>query len=69
MSLEDLTKKEFEILELMAKGKSYKEIAEELTISTHTVNTHASHIFEKLGVKRIKAVALYWENKNEKICD
>lgn len=42
-----LTKREVEIAILLAKGKTYKEIAEELFISANTVNSHVKHIYEK----------------------
>ena len=53
-----LSKREFQILELMATGKSNKEISEELFVSIHTVKSHASNLFEKLEVKsRTQAIA------------
>ncbi len=42
--------REIEILELVAKGKSNKEIAKELWIGETTVKTHLLHVFAKLGV-------------------
>lgn len=48
---EELTKKEMEILKLIAKGRSNKEICEELSISIATVKTHINHIYSKLGTK------------------
>ncbi len=42
--------REIEILELVAKGKSNKEIAKELWIGETTVKTHLLHVFGKLGV-------------------
>ena len=42
--------REIDILELVAKGKSNKEIAKELWISEATVKTHMLHLFGKLGV-------------------
>lgn len=47
-----LSKREFEILELMAQGFSNQEIAEKAFLSIHTVKTHASNLFVKLDVKR-----------------
>lgn len=47
-----ITKRELEILELIAKGMSNKEIAEKLFVSENTVKTHSSRVFEKLGAKR-----------------
>lgn len=45
-----LTTTEIEIAQLIAYGKSSKEIAEERCLSFHTVNTHRKNIFRKLGV-------------------
>jgi DNA-binding NarL/FixJ family response regulator len=49
---EILTDRECEVLQKMADGLSNQEIADSLFISIHTVKTHSSKIFEKLGVKR-----------------
>lgn len=46
----NLSKRENEILELLAKGYRYKEIAEKLFISVETVRSHAHNIYEKLQV-------------------
>lgn len=46
---EALSSREMEVLELMAKGLSNKEIGRELWIGETTVKTHVSHIFRKLG--------------------
>jgi two-component system, NarL family, response regulator LiaR len=47
-----ITPRELEILELIAKGMSNREIAEKLFVSENTVKTHSSRIFDKLGAKR-----------------
>lgn len=47
-----LSKREFEVLELIAKGLSNKEIGEKLFISIPTVKTHSSNLFVKLDVQR-----------------
>ena len=47
-----LTRREVEILELIAQGLSNREIAERLFVSENTVKTHSSRVFEKLGAKR-----------------
>jgi DNA-binding NarL/FixJ family response regulator len=56
----DLTKRETEILSLMAEGQQYKEIADALSISALTVRTHIQHIYEKLHVRsRTEAVVKF----------
>ncbi len=47
-----ITRRELEILELIAQGMSNREIAEKLFVSENTVKTHASRVFDKLGAKR-----------------
>jgi DNA-binding NarL/FixJ family response regulator len=49
--MEKLTKREREMLDLLAKGYRYKEIADQLFISFETVRTHIHHIYEKLHVQ------------------
>jgi len=51
---EDLgvTRREMEILELVARGMSNREIAAKLFVSENTVKTHCSRAFDKLGAKR-----------------
>lgn len=46
-----LTKRQSEIAQLLAKGYTYKKIAEELFISPGTVSTHVMHIYDKTGTK------------------
>jgi DNA-binding NarL/FixJ family response regulator len=46
-----LTPREKDVLELLAKGMLYKEIAEQLGISFHTVRQHIGKIYEKLHVQ------------------
>lgn len=48
-----LSERELEILKLLAEGYSYKIIAAKCNISYATVNTHVSHIYEKLQVKGV----------------
>lgn len=50
-----LTEREIEMLTLLATGLVKKEIAERLSISTHTVNNHIRHIYEKLQVPNAPA--------------
>jgi LuxR family maltose regulon positive regulatory protein len=55
--LDPLSERELEILQLIARGTSNQEIAQELVIAYDTVKRHVSHIFAKLGVNnRVQAV-------------
>jgi DNA-binding NarL/FixJ family response regulator len=57
---EELSPREQEVLELLARGYLYKEIAERLNISVPTVNTYVRRMYEKLHVRsRAQAVAKY----------
>jgi len=58
-----ITRRELEILELIAGGLSNREIAEKLFVSENTVKTHSSRLFEKLNARRrTQAVQLGKEN-------
>ncbi len=48
----NISKREHEVLILIAKGLSNKEIANTLFLSTNTIKTHSSNLFAKLDVKR-----------------
>jgi DNA-binding CsgD family transcriptional regulator len=47
-----ITRRELEILELIAQGMSNREIAGKLFVSENTVKTHSSRLFDKLSAKR-----------------
>lgn len=47
-----ISEREFEVLELLAAGKSNKEIAGRLNVSPNTVKTHIARLYEKLEVSR-----------------
>lgn len=58
-SYELLTTREREILQLLAEGKTNKEVAAGLNISLYTVETHRSNILEKLGIHSPAELILY----------
>lgn len=58
--MEALSDREAEVLDLLAQGYLYKEIAKQMGVSYHTIHAHVRHIYEKLHVRsRAQAVALY----------
>ena len=60
-SLNLLSNREKEILEMLSRGLTYKEIAEKVFISPQTVRKHVYHIYEKLHVSnRIEAVNAFY---------
>jgi two-component system response regulator NreC len=58
-SYELLTTREREILQLIAEGKSNKEIAAILTLSLYTIETHRGNLMEKLGLHTVPELILY----------
>jgi len=63
--LQQLSAREHEVLGLLARGYLYKEIAETLKLSDHTVDTYLRRIYEKLHVhSRAQATARYAELKS-----
>jgi DNA-binding NarL/FixJ family response regulator len=58
--LPELTAREHEVLRLLTEGCLYKEIADQMAVSWHTVHNHIRHIYEKLQVRsRTQAIAKY----------
>ena len=54
-----LTEREKEVLQLIAEGKSNKEVAVVLNVSPYTVETHRTHIMQKLNLHNTAEIVLY----------
>lgn len=55
----EISEREQEIIKLVAKGLTNKDIAEKLFLSIHTVITHRKNITKKLGIKTISGLTIY----------
>jgi DNA-binding NarL/FixJ family response regulator len=58
-SLERLTPRQREILQLLAEGRRMKEIARHLQLSVKTVETHRSQLMERLGLDDLASLVRY----------
>jgi RNA polymerase sigma factor (sigma-70 family) len=58
-SYELLTEREREVLQLLAEGKSNKEVATLLNVSPYTVETHRTHLMQKLNLHNTADIVLY----------
>jgi len=62
--LQDLTAREYEVFEHLVAGRSNKEVAAQLGISSRTVEFHRAHIMEKTGAKGIPELIRIWLARN-----
>lgn len=58
-AVERLTDREFEVFQLIGQGKTSKQIATELHLSSKTVDVHRGHIKEKLGIHDVTTLVSY----------
>lgn len=56
---ETLSNREFQVLKLLAEGRSVSEIAEQLSLSVNTISTYRSRVFDKLGVRSMVELLTY----------
>lgn len=56
---EALSNREFQVLKLLAQGRTVSEIAHQLSLSGNTISTYRSRVFEKLGVRSIVELVNY----------
>lgn len=54
-----LSDREFQVLKLLAQGRSVSEIAEQLSLSANTISTYRGRVFEKLGVRSMVELLTY----------
>jgi len=54
-----LSEREIQIIKMIAEGLTNTQIADELFLSSHTVNTHRKNILSKLGVKNTAGIVMY----------
>jgi len=59
-----LSEREVEIIKLISDGSTNKEIADQLFLSTHTINTHRKNIMQKLGIKNTAGIVIYAVKEN-----
>jgi len=58
-TIDELTRREIDVLQLVSKGLANKEVADRLSISIHTVISHRKNISEKTGIKSASGLTMY----------
>ncbi|MBK7497849.1 MAG: response regulator transcription factor [Ignavibacteriales bacterium] len=64
-----MTKREMEIVKLIADGSTNKEIAQELSLSAYTVKSHVHNILEKLSLHTRVHIAKFYETTKSSIAE
>lgn len=59
-----LSQREKEVLQLLAEGKSNKEVAQILNLSPHTIDSHRTNLMQKLGLHNTAEIVLYAVRKS-----
>jgi len=59
-----LSQRELEIIKLISEGLTNRQIADNLFLSTHTVNTHRKNIMSKLGINNTAGIVIYAVKEN-----
>src|SRR5690606_35251920 len=54
-----LSEREVQIIKMIAEGLTNAQIAEDLFLSNHTINTHRKNILSKLGIKNTAGIVMY----------
>ena len=55
----NISERESEIIQLIAKGHTNKQIADQLFLSSHTITTHRKNIMAKLGVNNTAGIVMF----------
>ena len=65
--MQALTRREYEVTRLVARGRSNRQVADRLQISEQTVKNHIQSIFRKLGVDNRVELAIYFSRQQSRL--